>query len=103
MEWAVRLPYGQRHSPSTPPKNLRKVRKLLVGMNTNSQKHSRLFVSIRDGSYVRGLNSAASRIDQRWTIQPSKTNQRMAARQNCKIAMNSRPCSNCPKPGIKKL
>src|SRR6266404_855172 len=54
-------------------------------------------------NYFPGLKRAASRIDQRWMIHPSKTNQRIAARQNWTIAINNRPCSNCPKPGIKKL
>jgi len=36
-------------------------------------------------------------------IHPSRKNQRTAARQNWTTAMNSRPWSNCPKPGIKKL
>jgi len=49
------------------------------------------------------LNRAASRMDQRWMIQPSRTTQRTAARTNWTMAMSSRPCTSCPSPGIKKL
>src|SRR5687768_16159445 len=49
------------------------------------------------------LKRAASMIDQRCTIQPIQTNQSKAARTKCTSAVNIRPCTNCPRPGIKKL
>ena len=52
---------------------------------------------------VLGFHIAASSTDHRWIAQPSSTNQSTAASTNWVMAMSSRPCSSCPRPGMKKL
>ena len=46
---------------------------------------------------------AASMIDHKWMTQPSRMSQSTAASTNCTAAITTRPCNNCPRPGMKKL
>ena len=60
-------------------------------------------LDIRPRPPPRGFHSAASRMDQRWMIQPSRNHQSTAASTNITAALISRPWISCPSPGMKKL
>ena len=69
----------------------------------NPDQRQRRLQTSGSSHWSAALNTAASTMDQRWMIQPSKTSHKAKAATNMKMALIHLPWSSCPKPGMNKL